>query len=560
MRIQTHHTLTHKDTITNKDIIRYLLTQRGITDPNDFIYCSSPVERSLTDFGFTGEIDTLITLLNETKAHGKKIMVYTDYDADGITGGSILWETLYLLGYDALPYVPNRQTEGYGFSITALDKIRKEYNPGLIISVDHGITACDQIAYADSHGIAIVVTDHHTRKEELPQKARAIFHIPSLSGSAVAYYVAKEIFNRVSSPKLKNHQLLTSHFASDYLCLAAIGTIADLVPLNGPSRAIAKYGLKEFSSTKRVGLRQIMTEAKIIDKTIDTFHIGFIIAPRINAIGRLEHALDAVRLLCTKSESKAKELANRISSLNETRKDLVDTAVTEAVTMVESMKQDDLLPKILILRSDEWHEGIIGLIASKMVEKYVRPTIIICKSEQYLKGSARSLPTVNITEFLSKLDHHFENYGGHAQAAGLSITEDKYESFYKEACANAEKFSEQDLTKVIEADLAIPLSYLTLELAEELACFEPFGVGNPRPLFLCNGTLTDKRLMGQKKNHLKISLSETGMRKPLEIVAFGKGNDYENLTIGSDVQTVIHLDINEWNGRKTAQGKLVHWQ
>jgi single-stranded-DNA-specific exonuclease len=556
--------------IEDRDLVSRLLELRGVADIDRFLDPVRPDDVWLADFGYGSEIDTAMELLRFARDAGKAVIVYTDYDADGITGGSILWEALYLMGFKAMPYVPHRQTEGYGFSVKGIDAIKEQFDPGLIVSVDHGISAVDQIAYAKSIGIPVIVTDHHARQPKLPEAADAIFHIPQLSGSAVAYYFAKEVFRRFSKPGDRNHEKLAAAFGCDYLSLASIGTIADLVPLVGYSRSIAKYGLGSFSTMKRTGIAQIMKQAKLdANKTITPFDIGFVIAPRINAIGRLEHALDALRLLCTTNAERAEQLANRIGDMNDTRKELVKAAVSEAKERVNEMISIGGLPKVLILSSTEWHEGIIGLIASQMVEAYNRPAIIVTQGQGYLKGSCRSIGSFHITEFLGQLKHHLLNHGGHKMAGGFSIEPAHMEAFTAEAIALADGLiTEAALEKVIEADIKLPVSRATMNLAHLLSRFEPYGQGNPRPAFWSECEVVDTRLMGKERNHLKITVRDRGTggygtiggHVPLELVAFNKGDDYHKLERGQHIEVVYNVDVNEWNGKTSVQGKLIHWQ
>lgn len=554
-QIQLDPTLTY----STQQLLELLCKARNIADLTSFLEVQSPVELSLKDFGYDTAFLTLKELLQEAYEKEKTVVVYTDYDADGITGGSLLWETLHLLGFKVFPYVPKRLTEGYGFSTKGIDAIKGQYDPFLIISVDHGIAAVEQVAYARNLGINIVITDHHARQEKLPETANAIIHIPALSGSAVAYFVAKEIFSTFGSPDHQQYQTLSDHFSCDYLALAAIGTIADLVPLTGPSRSIAKYGLDAFRSLSRVGLKELLHEAQISDTPVSTYHIGYIIAPRINAIGRLEHALDAVRLLCTKSRKKAQELAQRMGSLNNDRRSMVEKAVQQAVKQVEEIVEEGELPKVLVLVSDEWHEGIIGLIAGEICEKYYRPAIVLTKGENYYKGSVRSISGTHITEFLSNFKELLLNYGGHAQAAGLSIEKENIPQFIEKVTLKSAEIPDEAFIRILKTDLTLPLPYATLDLAHALAQLEPFGMGNPRPVFQTSGILKTKRLIGSKKNHLTIVLGDPEQACELSCIAFNKGADYERLTQGQKYNIVVSLDVNEWKGKRSVQGKLMHW-
>ncbi|MEK9169983.1 MAG: DHH family phosphoesterase, partial [Patescibacteria group bacterium] len=319
MQITFKHELKPDDKLTNDKIVNLILKSRNIKDLDQFLNPPSPLTRTLNDFGpYKKSFEKVMKILKDIKEKNQMIVVYTDYDADGITGGAILWETLYLLGFKVMPYVPHRKLEGYGFSNIGIDNVKKQFDPALIISVDHGITKVEEIKYAAKLGIKIIVTDHHLKGDKIPN-AEAVFHIPALSGSGVAYFFAKEIFDALKTPAVEErsgktagvNSSLANNFTTDYLALASIGTIADLVPLTGPSRSLVKYGLETFPKIKRFGIKHILKQAGIQDKKITPYEVGFMIAPRINAIGRLEHAIDALRLLCTNDEKKAYDLAHK---------------------------------------------------------------------------------------------------------------------------------------------------------------------------------------------------------------------------------------------------------
>lgn len=552
--------ITYKDTITldakmpSQAIIDLILKNRGITDVETFLHPKSPLEIDVSDFGFKKEITHFIKLLTEIKEKGQNIVVYTDYDADGITGGTVMWETLHLLGFNVMPYVPHRITEGYGFSIKGIDNVKAKFNPSLIISVDHGIAAADKIDYARSIGIPVVITDHHMKNEFTPQ-TEATFHIPELSGSGVSYFVAKAIAAHFKKGNI-NEDKLDHYFENDYMAIASIGTIADLVPLVGASRSLVKHGLDAFPRVKRHGVTHILHEAGISDKKITPYEIGFIIAPRINAIGRLQHAMDALRLLCTTSEQKAFELASSIGALNVKRQDLVKAAIDEALVMVEAMEST---PSIIVLVSETWHEGIIGLVASKIVEKYSRPAIIITKAEGMMKGSARSIPTFHITSFLQGLKQYLNGVGGHKQAAGFTVTAEYLETFVAEiGKQSVDLMADVDLEKTIDADLFTPLKKITLPLAQKLELLEPFGIGNPNPIFVSDTTIIDKQFFGKLKNHLKLHIGDAASESmPLEVIAFSQAELGEELKRGQHVKIAYQLEIDRWNGRERLRARLV---
>ncbi len=548
-------------TVGEDEIIQTLLKTRKIEKIDEFLSPLSPLLISITDFGFEKELKKTLAILEEIKKKNQMVVVYTDYDADGITGGSILWETLHLLGFNAMPYVPHRKHEGYGFSIKGIDAIKEKYNPGLIISVDHGITAVEKVAYAKSIGIPIIITDHHLKQEKVPDEAEAIFHISTLSGSSVSYFFSKAVFDHFKSDiSTMNHERLTHNFSSDYLSLAAVGTIADLVPLIGAARSVVKYGLAAFPKIQRPGIKSILREAGIEGKIITSYEVGFIIAPRINAVGRLEHAINALRLLCTTSEEKATELAQGVGRTNQERQELVKSAIEEAKKMIEKDVLAGNLPNILILTSSEWHEGIIGLIASKMVELYYRPVIVMTQGDGFLKGSARSIPHFHITDFLRSVKEYLVDVGGHTQAAGFTILTENLSPFTEAVYKKAKKIiKKKDLEKIITADLNISLSHITSSLVKQIETLSPFGIGNPQPVFYSNATLEDVRIFGKHNEHLRMTIkNETS--QPLELIAFSKATDFQKLSRGKTIEVVYQPEINRWNGTEKLQGKLIHWQ
>jgi len=561
MKVEWKKEITLTDTISNKEIVQILLDNRDIKDHKSFLHPPHPDSLTFEMFHLKTLFQKTIHLLEKIKKNKQRIVVYTDYDADGITGGTIVWETLHLLGFDAMPYVPHRKNEGYGFSIKGIDNVIKELNPTLIISVDHGISAKDQIAYATSKGVKIVVTDHHLKPDDPPDLAEAVFHIPELSGSGVGYLFAKEVFNYFkndSDLSASNHQLLLSNFTFDYLALASIGTIADLVPLIGPSRAIVYHGLAAFPHVKRHGIREIIKQAGIEEKTITPYEIGFVIAPRINAVGRLTHAIDALRLLCTTSSEKAHILASQVGATNKERQGLVEVSVKQAVEMVEKDIKESKLPLLIILANPEWNEGIIGLIASKITEKYNRPTIAMTKSDRYWKGSARSFNDFHMTNFLREHSELMTGVGGHKLAAGFSVEEKNKDVLINHLEASAQKkLKIENLERIIEADIYIPLSKIRIPLAKELETLAPYGMGNPYPKFVSNVTVLEKKLFGKKNEHVKLLVKDAAVYSfPFEMIAFYKAEEYKEIEKGQTIQIVYELDINIWNGRETLRGKI----
>lgn len=456
-----------------------------------------------------------------------------------------MWETLHLLGFKVFPHVPDRKSEGYGFSKVGIDLVKEKYNPALIISVDHGIMGHKQISYAKSLGIDVIITDHHSKAETDPTDALAIFHTSKLSGSGVAYFFAKTIFEELkNSLDAKASSILTKHFSNDYQALAAIGTVADLVPLIGASRALVKHGLEALTKSSRPGLKHLFIDAEIVGRNMSPYEVGFIIAPRINAFGRLTHAIDALRMLCTVSESRASELAKKSGTVNKDRQALVEIGIEQA------LKQVNETDKIIIVSSPDWNEGIIGLIASKLVEKYYRPAIVLAISDGHAKASVRSITGVDITAFLRIHEKLLISIGGHAMAAGLSIEVKNLEKFKKAILTDAEKnITDEQLIPTTNVDMQIPFELNTLELAHALEKLSPFGVGNPYPVFSTEGQIADKKLLGKNSDHLKLMI-KSGDILPIECMFFKQGALHDELKIGEKREFVYKLEINRWNGRE----------
>lgn len=544
------------------EVIELILKKRKIENIDQFLNPKKPKDITISDFGLEKEIKKTIKILKEIKEKNQMIVVYTDYDADGITGGAILWETLYLLGFKVMPYVPDRVKEGYGFSFIGIENVIKKFNPKLIISVDHGITKVKEVDYLKSRGIKVIITDHHLKGEKNPH-ANATFHIPQLSGAGVAYFFAKEIYNNFQNSVLNSQKkVLREYFEIDYLTLAVIGTIADLVPLIGPSRSLVKYGLESFLKTKRLGIRQILKEAGIEGKNISPYDIGFIIAPRINAVGRLKTALDALRLLCTKKEARAISLANHIGKINRQRQDLVEKSLEEAKREIKKSLVND---KLIILVSEKWHEGIIGLIAGKIAEEFYRPTIVLTKNDGFYKGSARSIPNFNITHFLRSLKKYLIDVGGHSQAAGFTIKSENLKIFKEEAIKKANQLiKKEDLEKVIEVDLQIPVSFVNLKLVKSIESLSPFGIGNPQPIFYSQGILESAKIFGKKNEHLRILIKDEDMflnskQSPdfLELIAFNQSYLFSKLYRGQTIKVIYTLEIDRWGEKEKVRGKIL---
>ena len=465
----------------------------------------------------------------------EKIIVYSDYDADGLCATAIMWETLYDQGANVMPYVPHRIKEGYGMAIAAIEQMAKE-GVKLIITVDQGVTATQQVSRAKELGIDVVITDHHVLPKILPI-AHAMVHSTALCGAGVSWRFAWEIISQ-NNPDYKEKLL-------QKLELAALATIADLVPLLGGSRSIVKLGLENLTKTKRPGLLALIRSAKV-KGAVGTHEIGHILAPRINAMGRIEHGLDSLRLLCAKNQKQADELASLLTKTNTRRQDLTSKAVESALGMVS----DEVL--IGVVFHQEWHEGVIGLVASRLVETYNRPMIAISQGQKFSKGSARSIPGFNILEAIRESSEFLVDAGGHPMAAGFTI-ETKHIQVFKDKISKytATKITQDLLTKQIEIDCELEESDLTLENLKSIDQFEPYGVGNPNPYFVTrNMTLEDVRAVGAESRHLKLQLDG------IHAIGFNMGSLQSELRPGYKVDVVYNLAEDKYNSNGSLQLKI----
>lgn len=529
-----------------KDIIALLLKERGIdpTSAESFFKPTKPDELSLSEVGLSlAEFEKAYERLQQALKKQESVVVYTDYDVDGITGGAILWQTLHEIGFKAMPYIPDRKTEGYGFSRSGIDKIMKEYNPTVVISVDHGISGEEHIKTLQSMGVDVIVCDHHVKLLGDPESAYAIMYSKQICGAGVSYFFSKEIARR--------HKVFEHFFEHDFIVLAGIGTISDIMPLVGPSRSLAYYGLKYMKSVQSIGLKELMIGAKIQGKEkYSAYDVGFVIGPRINAAGRMGDAMDALRLLCSKNVEKAKALATVLQSKNSLRQSKVEEQLSIAHGCLAGHEED----RIIFVHSPLFEEGTAGLVAAKLMEKYYRPVLVAVESDGHLKGSARSIEGVDVTDIFKSVSGLLESYGGHERAGGFLLLKENIEAL-REALQKygKKKISANTLERSITADLATPLHNITLELAKELQHLEPFGVANEEPVFLTrSAVLQFPRLVGKNQNHLQCSVLDATSRKPIKAIFFNGVKQMELITKGEPLDVLYTVGIDSWRDEQVA--------
>ena len=528
-----------------EDLIEQILYNRGFRTREMIDEFLNPSLSNLPDIFSFKNMRLAVERLKKAQQNHETIIVFGDYDVDGETAAAIVWETLYKLGFAVLPYLPSRE-EGYGLNIQAIEKFKNE-GVSLIITVDCGISSVAEIKLAKKLGIDTIVTDHHQPGNQLPE-ALAIVHSDELAGVGVAWFLSQAILQEFK----KRSQV------KDFLDLVALGTIADLSPLLGSNRILVKYGIDVLRKTERIGLKILIREAGLDLGEIDTYEIGFILAPRLNAMGRIHHAISSLRLLCTRDFRQAVELSKKLNLKNAERQDLTAGSYEQARRMVLG-KVD--FPKALIIASQEWHEGIIGLVAGRLVEEFYRPAIVLSLGEKVSKGSVRSIPGFNIIQSLREFEEYFIDLGGHPAAAGFSIETVKIEEFKKDFLQTVEKKIGADLLcPFLDIDAEIELHAINQNFYNRLSKLSPFGMGNPEPLFLArNLEVLESRLVGKEKSHLKLKVKDKNSN-PFEAIGFGLGLKEEILQLiqkKEPLDCVFKISENTWQEQKILQLKMI---
>lgn len=468
----------------------------------------------------------------------EQIIIFGDYDVDGICGTAILWETLNAAGAKVSPYIPNRIEEGYGLSIAGITNIKKQFpDTSLIITVDNGIVACAPVDFANSQNIDVIITDHHTLGPTLPNAVN-IVHTTKLCGTGVAWILSKEFEMKLT----------------DHLDLVALATVADLVPLVNSNRTLLKFGLKELHETKRVGLLCLFEEAGIEKEKIDTYEIGHVIAPRLNAMGRLEDAMDSLRLICTKDIKRAKKLAQLLSDTNKERQDVTKEATIHATSLVRENKMDK--QKLLFVVHESYEPGVIGLVAGKLVEEFYRPSIVLSKGEKVSKASARSIYGFNIIDFIRQSSEFLVDAGGHPMAAGFTVENENLDKLQKKFEELAEGLLNDDhFIRNLRIDSMLGFNFLDFELLDSLVKLSPYGMANPQPVFATEKVeVLDIKLVGKEGKHAKFFLSKDDVK--ISAIGFGMGDQISEIHIGDEINIAYSIDDDNWNGNRRMQLRL----
>ncbi len=542
-------------------IMLNLLYNRGVTNEMEMEeYFGFDYEKCLQDIPRISGMEKAVARLREAAEKKEQVAIYGDYDADGVTATAVLQETLTELGYaDIICYFPDRQTEGYGLNEKALEKLKVQ-SVKLIITVDCGISNVVEVEKAKAMGMDVIVTDHHQVPEKLPDAVALInpnlpdsgFDFKELAGVGVAFKLAAALMQKQAPEKMEQLK-----WALD---LVAIGTIADCVSLLGENRTLVKYGLIVLSKTRRVGLLELFKVGRIeiSESRIPNAHtVAFQIAPRINAAGRIDHASASYAVLVGKDPVLARDLALELEDKNQKRQKITAEIFREVKVLANNSFKDK---KFIFAVNPHWPMGILGLVAGKITEEFKKPSMILQHQENVYAGSLRSVPEVNLMKVIRQCSDLAERFGGHSQAAGVSVSPENIEKFCDKMAKEVEKeLNGKEILTSIEIDYEISAEEIGWELVGELSKMEPFGGGNKQPIFCArNFIICDLKIVGNGQKHLKLTLrGESNSPKIFEAIGFSLAEKFPNLKKDDKIDIAFNLEEDEWNGNKKIQMKII---
>jgi single-stranded-DNA-specific exonuclease len=545
-----------------ENISKSILELRGIEDIEGFL---NPQLEDIPDYknlyGATKAAEKIV----EAVKNGKRIVIHGDYDADGICATSILWEFLYRdlaehlnMKVDVLPFIPNRSDQGYGLTESSIDECI-DMGADLILTVDCGVRDKEIInQYLKEKKVNFVITDHHQVPGDIDKDLNyPLVHqrFPGheyadveICGAFVAFLVVQAIKDQVGMDTKIDQK-------TKGLDLVALSTITDIMELKSVNRIVVKYGLQQMKERKRIGLKYLIEKAEVDINQLDTYHLGFIIGPRINASGRIDTAIEAVKLLVSTNPKTCMQLASKLDYLNFERQKMTGEAVNEARDMI------DMEEKMICVLGSNWHEGIVGLVAGKLNEEFNKPAVIATKANGEIRGSARSISGFNITTALEKCSKYLERFGGHAQAAGFTVKEENWDEFKECLQGIAEKkITEEMLTPVLNIDLYLSTSDISYKFLDILKELEPFGYGNRKPVIgFKNMVIVRKQPIGKVQNHLKLLCKGDGVDL-VTLLLFRCDEDVDNLKVDDVIDVVGSVNVNSWNGREQLQVIVKEWK
>ncbi len=547
-------------------LVAQLLFNRGVSDISSVETFLTPQLADLYPPEMLPGVDTAAEILVEAVAGSrKKIVLYGDYDVDGTTGVAILWHMLEKAGADVSFYVPHRVEEGYGLNSNACTRLVTD-GAEIVVTIDCGITSVEEVSVIKQAGAVVIVTDHHAPKDVLPA-ADAVVHpdvgggYPNkhLCGAGVAFKLAWRLGQKIChsdrvSPEYR--ELLMT-----LLPLAALGTVADVVPLVGENRIIAKHGLAAISKTPLVGLRALMVSAGLTGGKVSGYDVGFRIGPRINAAGRMGHARLAVELLTRADANRAQEIALYLEYHNKARRSVERKISKQATDIIERDHLASDARRAIVVAGEGWHAGVIGIVAARLVDRYHRPAVVIGFNNGEGQGSARSIDHFDLAQALAECGDYLTGHGGHAMAAGLRVASDRVEAFTEAFVTLANnRLTAQDMIPKLRLDADVELPELTMETAEQIAALGPFGAGNPKPK-LATGMVDladEPRCVGKRAEHLLASFTQHGVR--IRAIGFGLAEHLEDLKQHRRCRVAFEPIINEFNGRRSVEMQILDLQ
>jgi single-stranded-DNA-specific exonuclease len=563
------------------EVVAKILINRGFDNEIDIRKFMRASIEDLYDSFLMKDMEKATNLIKLAIENKEKIVVYGDYDADGVTSTVIMYKALKRCGAQVEYYVPDREHEGYGVNS---DRIRKLNQEGfhVVLTCDNGIAAFEQVKLAKELGMTVIITDHHELPFEEDGEGVRTFKIPTadavinpkqkecnypfkhLCGAGIAFKFVQALYVKLG---------INKEDAKEFIEIAGIGTICDVVDLTSENRIIAKNALEMLTNTKNLGLKCLKEVLSINDKEIKSYHVGFQIGPCINATGRLETAAISVELLICEEESRAKELAKILFELNKKRQEMTTENVEEVIELIQhsTFKND----KVLVIYKENIHESIAGIVAGRVRETFNVPTIILTKGKETPKGSARSIDEYNLFEELIKCEELLEKFGGHPMAAGLSIKEENIEKLRLKLNLMC-KLTDEDIMPKVRIDERMPLSKINYEIIEELELLEPFGKGNPSPLLAeKNIPVLKIDILGKNANTLKIKCVMPGANKTIDAICFNRVEEFTEMLkdrYGQDhmsyltsprgmrLDLIFSPQVNEYNGRKSIQLKILEFK
>lgn len=523
------------------ELLATILVNKNITTQKEINEFLNPTRNDFFDPFLMNDMDIAIKRIKKAIENQEKVIIYGDYDVDGITSITVLKSFLKDVGLDVDYYIPNRLEEGYGLNKNAIDEIaKKEYK--LMITVDCGISAIEEVDYANSLGIEVIITDHHEPGDEIPKALAVVdnkrkdnkYPFRELAGVGVAFKVSQAL---AQSMNIREEEYLK------YLDIVCVGTISDIVPLVGENRVITKLGLKLVKQTRNMGLRAIINSSGY--SQINSTTISFGVAPRINACGRMGKAEQALKLLLSKDIYEVNKLTQELNSYNRERQEIEKEIFENVLTKIE---QNNLAKnRTIVVGGENWHHGVIGIVSSKITEKYFKPSILLSFEEDGTgKGSGRSIPGFDLHEALMKCENCLEKFGGHSMAVGLTIKKENLEQFYKEFEKIAEENEIENIIPIINVDAKIELDKIDKSVVEDLKQLEPFGEANKTPTFALKNIRIDSIRALSEGKHLKLTLRENN--QIINAIGFNIGELAEAYKIGDKIDIAGVLEINTFNG------------